>query len=413
MAQRPGSASPRYDCPVTQSPPKGPSERAIIHVDMDAFYASVEQRDEPAYRGRPVIVGGLGRRGVVAAASYEARKYGVRSAMPMARARRLCPDAVYLRPRMGHYREVSADLFEVFGEITPLVEGISVDEAWLDVTASRTLFGDVETIGRWIKTTLRKRCELVASIGMAPNKFLAKLASDYGKPDGFCRITSSGARDFLAPLPVERLWGIGPRAAARLRTAGISTIGQLAEAGDGVLERVLGRSAPHYRSLARGIDERDVVPRRPEKSVSHEQTFDLDLHAVPDMHRRILALAEGVGARLRRKRLYGATITVKIRTGAWRTFTRRRTLARPTASTREIHRQASALLGEWRRDHPRDGVRLLGVGISGLSRPDQGTLFEPDGPGVDGMLDDIRARFGGEAIVRGSLVDRVRKREGR
>lgn len=379
-------------------------ERAIIHVDMDAFYASVEQRDEPTYRGRPVIVGGLGRRGVVSAASYEARVYGVRSAMPMARARHLCPDAVYLSPRMERYRAVSAELFDIFRELTPLVEGISVDEAWLDVTGSRALFGDMETIGRWIKKTVSERCALVASVGMAPNKFLAKLASDHDKPDGFCRITAEGARAFLAPLPVERLWGIGPRAAARLRGADIDTAGDLAAASDNVLERLLGRSAEHFRCLARGLDDREVVPSRPEKSVSHERTFEEDLHDTAAMQRELLSLSEGVGARLRRKELCGATVTVKIRTGAWRTFTRSRTLATATSSTGEIYRNAVALLSQWRGEHAREGVRLLGVGVSGLSRAGQHVLFEPQGGGVDAMLDDIRSRFGGGAIVRGSLM---------
>lgn len=383
--------------------------RAIIHVDMDAFYASVEQRDEPAYRGRPVIVGGLGRRGVVSAASYEARPFGVHSAMPMARARRLCPDAVYLKPRMERYREVSAELFSVFHEITPQVEGISVDEAWLDVTHSRALFGDIEAIGAWLKRTIRERLSLVASIGMAPNKFLAKLASDYGKPDGFCRITSRGAPEFLSPLPVNRLWGIGSRASERLRAAGIETIGDLLGADDALLDRLLGNSAPHFRALARGLDEREVTPGRPEKSVSHEQTFDEDLYDAEAMQRKLLALAEGVGTRLRRKKLRGATVIVKIRTGAWRTFTRSRTLAQPTASTREIHRTAVALLRGWRREQPREGVRLLGVGVSGLAHVNQYTLFEADSGGVDAMLDDIRARFGGDAIIRGSLVDREKE----
>jgi len=376
---------------------------------MDAFYAAVEQRDEPAYRGRPVIVGGLGRRGVVSAASYEARPFGVHSAMPMARARRLCPDAVYLKPRMERYREVSAELFAVFHEITPLVEGISVDEAWLDVTRSRVLFGDIEAIGAWLKRTVRERTRLVASIGMAPNKFLAKLASDYGKPDGFCRITATGATDFLAPLPVNRLWGIGARASERLRAAGIGTIGELGAADDALLQNLLGSAAPHFRALARGIDDREVTPGRPEKSISHEQTFDEDLYDAVAMQRRLLALAEGVGTRLRKKHLRGATVTIKIRTGAWRTFTRSRTLATPTAATQEVYRTAVALLESWRREHPREGVRLLGVGVSGLAHLEQYTLFEPDDDSVDSTLDSIRERFGGNAIVRGSLVDGERK----
>ncbi|MDZ7843085.1 MAG: DNA polymerase IV [Gammaproteobacteria bacterium] len=380
--------------------------RAIIHVDMDAFYASVEQLDEPAYRGRPVIVGGLGRRGVVSAASYEARPFGVHSALPMARARRLCPDAVYLAPRMDRYREVSAELFAVFHEFTPLVEGISVDEAWLDVTNSRALFGDIETIGARIKQTIRERTGLTASIGMAPNKFLAKLASDFGKPDGYCRITAAEAPGFLSPLPVGRLWGIGPRAAQRLSDAGIDSIGDLGRAADAMLAQLLGGSAPHFRALARGVDEREVVPGRPEKSISHEQTFDEDLFDLGAMQRKVLALAEGVGTRLRGKHLQGATVTLKVRTGGWRTFTRSRTLARATSSTREIHHTALALLRAWHRDYSREGVRLLGIGVSGLAHADQRTMFETKSSGVDNMLDDIRSRFGRDAIIRGSLVDR-------
>lgn len=397
---------PGYHYRVSDAKQIQSERRAIIHVDMDAFYASVEQRDEPASRGRPVIVGGLGRRGVVSAASYEARSFGVHSAMPMARARRLCPDAVYLKPRMARYREVSAELFGVFHDFTPLVEGISVDEAWLDVTNSRALFGEIEAIGARIKQTIRERTGLTASIGMAPNKFLAKLASDFGKPDGFCRITTDGAPGFLSPLPVSRLWGIGPRASQRLHAAGIETIGDLSGAGEGMLDRLLGGSAAHFRALARGVDDREVVPGRPEKSISHEQTFDEDLFELEIMQRKLLALAEGVGTRLRAKQLQGGTVTLKVRTGSWRTFTRSRTLTRGTSSTREIHRTALALLGTWRRDHAREGVRLLGVGVSGLAHVDQCTMFEPKSSGVDSMLDDIRSRFGGDAIIRGSLVDR-------
>lgn len=385
------------------------AERAIIHVDMDAFYASVEQRDEPAYRDRPVIVGGLGPRGVVAAASYEARRFGVRSALPMGRARRLCPEAVYLRPRMQRYREVSTALFAVFHELTPLVEGISIDEAWLDVTGSRALFGDIEAIGARLKRTVAERSGLVASIGMAPNKFLAKLASEHDKPDGFCRLSAAGAPAFLAPLPVERLWGIGPKAAAKLRRAGIDTIGVLREADPALAGRLLGRSAAGFQALARGIDEREVVPDRPEKSISHEQTFDEDIHGLDAMRPRLLALAEGVGTRLRRKQLRGSTVTVKIRTGAWRTHGRRRGLAEPTASTREIHGVAMALLERWWRDHRGEGIRLLGVGVSGLLDGGQAALFEPQDRGVDATLDSIRSRFGGDAVIRGSLVPGNRK----
>lgn len=380
-------------------------ERAIIHVDMDAFYASVEQRDEPEYRGRPVIVGGLGGRGVVAAASYEARRFGVHSAMPMGRARRLCPDAVYLSPRMDRYREVSREVFAVFHEVTPLVEGISVDEAWLDVTASRSLFGGIREIGARVKEAVRRRTRLTASIGMAPNKFLAKLASDQDKPDGFCQVTAAGARDFLAPLPVERLWGIGPRAAERLHDAGIRTIGDLRDAGEARLRGLLGRNAHHFHALALGIDDREVVPSRPEKSISHEQTFEKDLHGLDDMRHALMGLAEGVGTRLRRKGLGGSTVTVKIRTGDWRTYTRSRTLASPTAATDDLYRAATDLLSQWRDQHGDPGVRLLGVGASRLEALGQAGLFDAGPDGVDLTLDDIRERFGGGAVVRGRLLN--------
>lgn len=382
-------------------------QRAIIHVDMDAFYASVEQLDEPAHAGRPVIVGGLGRRGVVAAASYEARRFGVRSAMPMGRARRLCPDGVYLSPRMERYREVSGMVFGVFREFTPLVEGISVDEAWLDVTDSRALFGDVRRIGRSVKDTVRERTGLTASIGMAPNKFLAKLASDIDKPDGFRQVRAESALDFLAPLPVERLWGIGPKAAERLRQAGIDTIGDLREAGESRLSALLGRSAAHFAALSRGLDDRPVTPSRPEKSISHECTFDRDLHDLDRMQRELMALTENVGTRVRRGNLSAATVTVKIRTGAWRTHTRSRTLERPSRSTRDFYRAAAELLALWRDKHPGDSVRLLGVGVSRLDRSEPGgELFGAASDHLDSTMDDIRSRFGAHALVRGRLVDR-------
>lgn len=379
-------------------------ERAIIHVDMDAFYASVEQLDEPAYRDRPVIVGGLGGRGVVAAASYAARRFGVHSAMPMSRARRLCPDAVYLSPRMDRYREVSGEVFAVFRTITPLVEGISVDEAWLDVTGSQALFGDIRSIGARLKDDIRQRTGLTASIGMAPNKFLAKLASDFDKPDGFCRISADGALDFLTPLPVKRLWGIGPKAAERLHGAGIRTIGDLRRAPETTLKRLLGRSSAHFHALARGIDDRPVTPSRPEKSISHEKTFERDLYRLDAMQHELMALTESVGARLRGKGLAGATVTVKIRTRAWRTHTRSRTLDQPTSATADLYRTAAALLAQWRVENPSEGVRLLGMGASALANAVQAGLFH-EASDVDGTLDDIRRRFGGDAVIRGRLLD--------
>jgi DNA polymerase-4 len=248
--------------------------RAIIHVDMDAFYASVEQRDEPRHAGRPVIVGGLGPRGVVAAASYEAREFGVFSAMPMGRARALCPQGVFLSPRMPHYRRVSGEIFRIFREFTPLVEGLSLDEAFLDVTGSLRLLGGMELIGRAVQDAIQAETRLQCSIGMAHNKFLAKLASAAQKPHGFVRVAPAGAQAFLDPMPVGRLWGIGRKTEPRLKALGIYTIGQLRKAAPETLADVLGNRAEHFLRLAHGEDERPVEASHADKSISHEVTFD-------------------------------------------------------------------------------------------------------------------------------------------
>jgi DNA polymerase-4 len=296
-------------------------------------------------------------------------------------------------------------VFAVFQDVTPLVEGISVDEAWLDATDSQSLFGDVETIGAGLKEEIRSRTGLTASIGMAPNKFLAKLASDFDKPDGFCRITTEGAPDFLSPLPVERLWGIGPKAAERLHQADIRTIGDLRAATETTLKALLGRAAAHFHAFARGIDDRPVTPDRPVKSVSHEQTFEHDLYRLDNMQYEVMALTEKVCTRLRRNQLRGLTVTVKIRTGNWQTHTRSRTLEQPTASTTELYRTAVELLSGWHTKHRGQGVRLLGLGISALEQSGQGGLFDNGDADVDLTLDDIRQRFGGDAVIRGRLLN--------
>jgi len=380
-------------------------ERAIIHVDMDAFYASVEQEDCAEYRGRPVIVGGTGSRGVVAAASYEARRFGVHSAMPTARARRLAPDAVYLRPRLARYREVSARVFAVFRDVTPLVEGLSLDEAFLDVSGSLRLFGSREEAGRIIGKRIREETGLRASVGMAHNKFLAKLASDADKPAGFVSVPAdpAGVQAFLDPMPVRRLWGIGRRTEPRLRALGVLTIGQLRRADPAVLRQALGNRTGHFLALARGEDDREVVPERPEKSISHEQTFDADLATLRELKAELLRQAEAVARRVRRHQLRARTVHLKLRDRRFRTATRSLSLRAPTSSTRTIYGVAAGLLERWLEEHRGVPLRLLGVGVSNFS--DAGDA-EEGGSGLDGTVDEITERFGDGSLVRALGLER-------
>lgn len=381
--------------------------RSILHVDMDAFFASVEELDRPELAGRPVIVGGTPQgRGVVAAASYEVRKYGVHSAMPTATALRLCPHAVLIPPRHGRYAELSRRIRAVFERYSPQVEPLSVDEAFIDVTASERLFGSAATIGRRIKDDIREELGLVASVGLAPNKFLAKLASDLDKPDGFLAVAEEGVAAFLAPLPIGRLWGVGPKSAARLERLGITTVGRLREYPERMLADHVGRAAAeHLWQLARGIDERPVEPVREAKSVSHETTFHRDI-ADPGLIRGWLReLAEQVGSRLRHEGHAGRTVTLKVRFRDFSTTTASRTLSAPTDVTTEIRDAALALYAE-RIGPGHPPVRLLGVGVSGFGPPDgdQLSLFDQDrqrAGRVDGVLDDIRARFGADGLRRG------------
>lgn len=382
--------------------------RAILHVDMDAFYASVEQRDEPEYRGQPVIVGGLGRRGVVSAASYEARKYGVYSALPMSRARRLCPDGIYVRTRMSHYRQISRQVFSVFRRYTPLVEGLSLDEAFLDVTESQRLFGDIRDIARRVVDDIREETELTASVGMAPNKFLAKLASDLEKPAGFVRVDPDGVQAFLDPLPVTRIWGIGKRSREKLEAVGIRTIADLRQAPDTQLDSLFGRHARRYRDLAEGRDDRPVVPDGEEKSMSQECTYEVDIADLSRLYGELLGFAESVAGRLRRAGLRGRTVTVKIREPDFRTHTRSRSLEHATSDTRMLYQTGRDLLNRWWDEHPDTRVRLLGLGASMLSGDDQADLFQT-GPAtgeVDKIVDEVREKFGGEALKRGKLVNK-------
>ncbi len=381
--------------------------RSILHVDMDAFYASVEERDRPELVGRPVIVGGTGGRGVVAAANYVVRRFGVRSAMPMREALKRCPDAVCIRPRMGRYQEVSQQVFAIFRDATPLVEGLSLDEAFLDVTGSERLLGGAETIGIAIRRRIREQTGLAASVGIASNKLLAKIASDLGKPDGLYTIDAADVHRILDPLPVERLFGIGPKTLPAVHAAGIRTFGELRRADEATLWRALGRQGRAMRDRAAGLDDRPVVPDRDEKSISAEETFATDLGDIAALQRELLRLADRTATRLRAQGLVAACVTVKIRRSDFTTYTRQRSFQPASQDTALIHRFAAGLLEEWRRLNPRQAVRLLGVGVSDLQPSAQSDLFAATPAKesrLDHAVDDIRRRFGSALLTRASLL---------
>lgn len=392
--------------------------RAIIHVDMDAFYAAVEQRDHPPYRGRPVIVGADPRggkgRGVVAACSYEARTFGIRSAMPISRAYRLCPHAIFLPVRMHRYTEMSERVVAILRRFTDLVEPVSIDEAFLDVTASTCLFGEPEEIGRRIKTEVRQQEGLIASVGVAPNKFVAKIASDLEKPDGFVVVRAEEVESFLADLSVTYLWGAGEKTAGILQRLGIQTIGQLACWPVEELGRRFGKMGTHLHQLSRGVDQRPVIPEAMAKSIGAETTFSVDTTDAGQIRQTLLGLAERVSARLRREGCAGPTITLKFRYADFTTLTRSVTLHEPVALTEEIYSTALSLF----QKIPWSGrsVRLLGIAVSKLSdktAPTQVPLFptDPRQEKAARAVDEIRRRFGEAGITRARLLSQ-RSRKG-
>jgi len=384
------------------------SKRHILHVDMDAFYASVEQRDNPELRGKPVVVGG-DTRGVVAAASYEAREFGIRSAMPMRDALRRCPDLHRVPPRMSHYQAVSKEVFSVFREFTPMVEGLSLDEAFLDVTESLQLFGDDVSIACEIKKRIQERTDLTASVGVAPNKLVAKIASDLDKPDGLVVVTNENMRETLDPLPVRVIPGIGKETLARLERIPVNTIADLRLASDRDLQPVFGKFTQRTRDRASGIDDRPVISSRADKSISAEETFDQDLDDRQQMHRHLLRLSERTAGRLRAKELVAGTVQVKIRQADFTTFTRQRALRPPGNGTDTIYHAATRLLDDWLGEFPGTRVRLLGVGGSELSPDAQPDLFSPEittgGSQLDQTVDDIRDRFGDLSLSRARTMD--------
>jgi DNA polymerase-4 len=382
--------------------------RRILHVDMDAFYASVEQRDDPSLKGQPVVVGGQ-TRGVVAAASYEAREFGIRSAMPMRDALRRCPDLVRVPPRMSHYQAVSHVIFGIFREFTPLVEGLSLDEAFLDVSESRTLFGDEVEIARAIKARILGETHLTASVGVAENKLVAKIASDLDKPDGLTVVTGENVRTVLDPLPVRVIPGIGPETLKRLSRVRVSTVGDLRTAPDRDLEPVFGRFTQRARDRAAGIDARPVLSSRADKSISAEETFDQDLDDPREMHRQLLRLTERTAARIRKKMLVAGTVQVKVRQDDFSTFTRQRSLRPPSNSTDAIYHAAVGLLDDWLAEYPGARVRLLGVGGSRLTKDAQPDLFAPSDTAsrspLDQAVDGVRERFGTASLERARTLD--------
>lgn len=382
--------------------------RSILHVDMDAFYASVEERDRPELRGKPLIVGGTSGRGVVAAANYVVRRFGVRSAMPMSEALRRCPEAICVSPRMQRYQEISAQVFAIFRAYTPVVEGLSLDEAYLDITASERLFGGAMTIAQGLRERIRAETELTASVGIAPNKLLAKIASDLNKPDGLFRIGPENLDHVLEGLPIDKLPGVGRRTLPKVKAAGLDTFGDVKRASEAVLWQAFGRHGRAMRALASGIDERPVSAERAEQSISTEETFATDLTDPGVLERALLKLADRTAARLRAQALTAACVQVKIRRADFKTLTRRRAIAPATSDTPSITATAQRLLATWLAQHPGDAVRLLGVGVTGLAREAQRDLFgvtPARDARLDAAVDEIKERFGSSSLMRASLID--------
>jgi DNA polymerase IV len=383
--------------------------RAILHVDMDAFYASVEERDRPELKGKPLIVGGTAGRGVVAAASYAVRRFGVRSAMPMAEALKRCPHAICVAPRMARYKEVSAQVFAIFREFTPLVEGLSLDEAFLDVTGSERLFGEPAAIGAEIRRRIRAVTELTASVGIAPNKSLAKIASDLNKPDGLFCIGPHNLHEVLESLPVERLFGVGAKSLPAVHASGLKTFADVVRASDEQLWRAFGKHGKAMQARAAGLDERPVVPDREEKSISAEETFDKDIRDAAMLERRLTALADRAAARLRAAGLLAGRVTVKIRRADFATYTRQCVLEPPTQDTAAVCAAAQRLLRIWLAGRRNVALRLLGVAAGDLSAVRQPDLFA-EGPErvsrLDSAIDGIRDRFGAQVLTRASLLPR-------
>lgn len=378
--------------------------RWIMHVDMDAFYASIEQRDNPALRGMPVVVGGLMNRGVVATASYEARQFGIHSAMSMKQARRLCPNGVFLPVRMSHYRRISHQIRLILSHYSPLIEPLALDEAFLDVSGMELKYPEITDIAKAVKEDIRRTTGLVASAGIGPNKFLAKLASDLQKPDGLVWIPYGKEQEILAPLPVSRLWGVGKVTEDALKQAGFHTIGDISQAGPEALRPIVGNQAVRIYELSLGKDKRPLeVSRRPQ-SVGNEHTYLHDLLTEAEVDEQFRLLANEVAWRLRQNHIMGRTITLKIRFASFQTITRSLTLDMGTCSEEQLYFAAKRLYNKRGQDNP---IRLLGLTVSQLQPWQvQGDLFSEDvemQEKVAEAIDKLQQRFGRKAIMKGFL----------
>jgi DNA polymerase-4 len=386
-----------------------PKTRAIIHLDMDAFYPSVELLDNPDLKGKPVIVGGSRERGVVSSASYEAREYGVHSAQPMAKAMRLCPHGIFLPGRMSRYQQVSEQVFEIFHRFTPLLEPLSIDEAFLDVTGSARLFGDPETIARKIKETVFRETGLTVSAGIAPSKFVAKIASDMEKPDGLTVVTEERVREFLDPLPVSKMWGVGKVTQEELAKLKIRTFRDLSRTPVEVLETRFGKYGAKMHQLSMGIDERAVEPEHDAKSIGHEETFSEDMIDADLARKELLALANKVARRMRQDWLQGRTVTLKVKYSDFTLITRSATLPKPTDDATEIYSNVCSLLRKTAVG--KRPVRLLGISLSQFVSTEmegQLSLFLENRASkkreLNTALDSICEKFGDKAIRPGTLV---------
>ncbi len=401
------------------NPFSGYHDAMILHIDMDAFYASVEQRDDPSLVGKPVVVGGTAEgRGVVAASSYEAREFGIYSAMSAHRAKQLCPHAVFIRPRIDYYAAVSQQLRTIFEEFTPLIEPLSLDEAFLDVKGSERLLGSATKIGRQIKSLVHERLQLTASVGVAPNKFIAKIASDLEKPNGFVVVLPDQIQAFLDPLPVGRIWGVGKVTAQVFKRFAISTIGQLRQLSRETLTELFGSSGEHYWLLSHGIDDRPVVPDREAKSISNETTFAEDISNMDDLKSWLVSLVEQVSRRLRNHERMGRTIELKIRFSDFTSLTRSLTLGRSTNITGELIEGGLELLcNRLPKNHL--PVRLIGFGVSNFDQPRmmQLQLFDESEReqqrSLDKVSDEIAKKFGKHALHRAAGIHKAvdRKRD--
>jgi len=376
--------------------------RIVVHADMDAFYAAVEQLDDPALRGRPIIVGGRSHRGVVLTASYEARPFGVHSAMPMTRARRLCPEALVVPPRFERYQEISETVMDVFAAFSPDVEALSLDEAFLDMSGAEAFFGPPPAMGRRLKAAVKEATGLAVSVGISGTKYVAKVASDFAKPDGLTVVPPDDAATWLAPLPVARLWGAGPKTQARLESLGFHTIGQLAAADVDTLTGRLGGIGERFVALARGLDPRPVARSRTARSIGSDRTLDVDVFRHADICRHLQRSADTLGRRLRRKGYVAHGVRVRLKTTDFRLLTRQRRLSEPTDIAEVLYRNALPLLAEL---EPAAPFRLVGLAAYDLVRAEsapQADMFGTDAPRrrLEATLDALSSRFGPDIVRR-------------